>query len=485
MLNWKIIYKIIGSLLFLETAMMLLCMIVSVFYQQDDTVAFAISIIITLFFGFIFRFLGINADNTMSRRDAYFVVTVVWILFSIFGSLPFLVSGYIDNFVDAYFEMMSGFTTSGATIIKDVERIPHGLLFWRSMSHWIGGLGIVFFTIAVLPTLIGGSVKVFSAEATGPIKTKLHPRLSTTAKSIWMVFLFLTVACTVSYKAFGMGWFDSANYAMSTLATGGFATHNDSIRYFHSAGLEYVSALFCFLAGVNFTLLYFTAAKLKIKALLKNSEFKFYCILISVSTLLIMVELISHNGYDIEKALRKSLFQVISLITTTGLFSDDAGTWPHFTWMVLAVCMFFGGCSGSTGGGFKCVRGVMVLKVLRNEFRQILHPNALFPLKISDVNVSQQQRSTLLAFLVASLMLILFGTFVMVVSGIDFTNAITLSISSLSNVGPAFGSQIGPTMSWTILPAHVKCLCSLLMLIGRLEIFTVLVIFTPAFWKNR
>jgi trk system potassium uptake protein TrkH len=173
------------------------------------------------------------------------------------------------------------------------------------------------------------------------------------------------------------------------------------------------------------------------------------------------------------------------LITTTGLFSDDAGTWPHFTWMVLAVCMFFGGCSGSTGGGFKCVRGVMVLKVLRNEFRQILHPNALFPLKISDVNVSQQQRSTLLAFLVASLMLILFGTFVMVVSGIDFTNAITLSISSLSNVGPAFGSQIGPTMSWTILPAHVKCLCSLLMLIGRLEIFTVLVIFTPAFWKNR
>jgi trk system potassium uptake protein TrkH len=395
-----------------------------------------------------------------------------------------MVGGYIHTFTDAFFETMSGFTTTGATIINNVEILPHGILFWRSLTHWIGGLGIVFFTIALLPSLVGGSVKVFAAESTGPLKSKLHPRLSTNAKSIWMVFLVITGACIISYHVFGMGWFDSVNYSMSTLGTGGFATHNDSIQHFHSIGLEYSSALFCLLSGANFALLYSVAAKLDIKKLFRNSEFKFYIIVILVSSIFIAAELVHYNGYGIERAFRSGLFQVVSLITTTGLYSDDAGKWPHITWVVLSICMFIGACSGSTSGGFKCVRGVMVPKILKNEFRQILHPNAVLPLKIDGINVSQQKRVTLLAFLVIYILLCLIASLIMIAYGMDDTNAITVALSSMSNVGPAFGSIIGPTMSWSTLPDFVKWMCSMLMLMGRLEIFTVLVIFTPSFWRE-
>jgi trk system potassium uptake protein len=484
MINFKLVYKILGSLLFIEASLMLWCLVMSLCYKEDDVMPFLYGIVATILFGSILRLSGRKADNTLSRRDAYLVVTLAWIIFSAFGALPFMFGGYIKTFTDAFFETMSGFTTTGATIIDDVEVLPHGILFWRSLTHWIGGLGIVFFTIALLPSLVGGSVKVFAAEATGPLKTKLHPRLSTNAKSIWMVFLVITVACIVSYHVFGMGWFDSVNYAMSTLGTGGFATHNDSLCHFHSPGLEYASALFCLLSGANFALLYCTIIKLDIKKLFQNSEFKFYIIFISVSALFIAYQLVAHNGYGVERAFRSGLFEVTSFITTTGLFNDDAGKWPHITWVVLSLCMFIGACSGSTSGGFKCVRGVMVLKILRNEFRQILHPNAVLPLKIDGVNVSQQKRVTLLAFLVVYLLLCLIPAMIMIIYGIDNTNAITIALSSLSNVGPTLGTQIGPTSSWSMLPDFAKWMCSMLMLMGRLEIFTVLVIFTPAFWKE-
>lgn len=484
MLNFKLIYKIIGSLLFIEASLMFWCLLLAVYYQQDDVMPFLISMAVTLLGGSVLRFMGRSASNSLGRRDAYLVVTVAWIIFSFFGSLPFLIGGYLDSFTDAYFEAISGFTTTGATIIDDVERLPHGINFWRSLTQWIGGLGIVFFTIALLPSLVGGSVKVFSAEATGPIRTKLHPRLSTSTKAIWMVFFVLTIACIASYKFFGMGWYDSVVYSMTTLATGGFAPHNDSIVHFHSASIEYVSTLFCFLSGINFTLLYTSVLKFDMKRLLKNSEFKLYLFIVLAGTLFIVLELMMHNGYNLETAFRHGIFQVVSFITTTGLFSDDAGTWPHVTWVVLAVCMFIGACSGSTSGGFKCIRGVMLLKIVRNEFRQILHPNAVLPLKIDGVNVSQQKRVTLMAFLSLYLIMCLFCAFTMIAAGIDNTNAITITLSCLSNVGPTLGIEIGPTMSWSSLPVFAKWICSVLMLMGRLEIFTVLVILTPSFWKD-
>ena len=495
MLNTRLISKIFGSLLYLEAILMSLCLMVSIYYKDTDMASFLLTILITAACGFCFHHFGKGAENTMSRRDAYFVVTVAWVLFSLFGMIPFIIPNFsftdfhnssMQSFslTDAFFETMSGFTTTGATVIDDVEALPKGLLFWRSLTQWIGGLGIVFFTIAVLPSMVGGSVKVFAAEATGPIRSKLHPRLSTGAKWIWMVYVLLTVGCIFSYMACGMNWFNAVNYAMTSTATGGFATTNGSLTSFHSPAEEYVCTLFCFLAGVNFMLLYAAVAKLRIKSLFKNTEFRFYVMLIVVGTAFIMFELMARNGYDVEHAFRSSIFQVVSFVTSTGLFNDDAGQWPHVTWIVLAVLMFIGGCSGSTSGGIKSIRGVMLLKNMRNEFRQILHPNAVLPMKIDGVNVPQAKRVTLLSFLTLYLFLAGLCTFIMTVAGIDHTNSVTITLSCLGNVGPTLGLEIGPTMSWSILPDFAKWICAFLMLVGRLELFTVLVIFTPAFWKD-
>ena len=484
MINLKLISKILGSLLFLEAGLMFMCLLMASYFKEDDVMAFLISVIVTLLFGFVLKYAGGHADNALGRRDAYLVVTLSWTVFSLFGTLPFLISGYITGFTDAFFETMSGFTTTGATILDDVEALPHGLLFWRSLTQWLGGLGIVFFTIALLPSMVGGSVRVFAAEATGPISSKLHPKLSTSAKWIWMVYLLLTVACIGSYVACGMGWFDGINYAMSTTATGGFSTHNTSVEYFHSPAVEYVCTLFCFLSGINFTLFYASVVKLRPKQLLTNSEFRFYLVVVLSLTVFIMIELMIQNGYDLEHAFRCGLFQVVSFLTTTGIFNDDAGQWPHVTWVALALCMFIGACSGSTSGGFKSIRGVMLLKIIKNEFKNILHPNAVLPVKINGVNIENSRRLTLLSFLTMYLVLSLVCSFTMIACGIDNTNAITITLSALGNVGPSLGLEIGPTMSWNSLPDFAKWMCSFLMLVGRLEIFSVLVIFTPAFWKN-
>lgn len=428
--------------------------------------------------------MGVTSKNKLSRRDSFLLVTLVWVVFSLFATLPFLFGGYLTTFTDAYFEAMSGFTTTGATIIDDVEALPHGILFWRSLTQWVGGLGIVFTTVALLPSVVKGSTKVFAAEATGPIKTKLHPRLSTSVRWIWGVYLTITISCMICYKIFGMNYFEALNYAMSSAATGGFAVNNTSTEFFHSPALEYTTIFFCFISGVNFTLLYASVIKGRFVNLWKDNEFKFYIGIVSIFTLFIMFELIVRNNYQTEHAFRSALFQVVSFITTTGLFNDNAALWPHVTWVVLALCMFIGACSGSTSGGLKCVRGVMLFKIIKNELLQRLHPNAVLPLKINGVNIPNPQRVSLLAFLTAYLLLFFLIAFVMISAGIDNTNAITICLSSMGNVGPTLGIEIGPTMSWASLPVFAKWMCSFMMLVGRLEIFSVLVILTPAFWTK-
>ena len=484
MVNFRIIYKIIGSLLFIEAQFMGWCLAVACTQHEDDMLAVLLSMLLTFGAGFLFLFFGRGAENTLSRRDAYVVVTAVWVIFSVFGMFPFLIHGSIGNLTDAFFETMSGFTTTGASILDDVECLPHGILFWRSLMQWIGGLGIVFFTIAILPSLVGGSVKVFAAEATGPIKAKMHPRLTTTAKWIWSIYLLLTVGCGLSYWAAGMNWFEATNYAMTTTATGGFAIHNESTEFFHSPTIDYISIAFQFLSGINFTLLYVSIVKMRLKALFTNSEFKLYISVVVGATLWIMYLLLTRMDYDLERAFRCSLFQVVSFITTTGMFNVDAGTWPHITWVILGVVMYLGACAGSTSGGFKCIRGLMLLKVIRNNFRQILHPNAVLPVKINGQSIPQSKLIALFAFFTLTMLMTLFTATIMIVEGIDNTNAITIALSCVSNVGPTLGTQIGPVMSWSILPDHIKWILCPLMLMGRLEIMTVLVLFTRTFWKE-
>jgi len=485
MINWRIISQIIGQLLFLEAGLMALCLGMSWFYHEDDGQAFAITVGVTLLAGTLLNLIGRRSGGSMSRRDSFLVVSLVWAVFSLFGALPFLLSGYLTNPADAYFETMSGFSTTGASLIDDVERLPHALLFWRSMTQWIGGLGIVFFTIAVIPSLVGGTVKVFTAEATGPMRTKLHPRLSTTGRWIWGIYLTLTLLCAVCFYLEGMGGFDCMNYAMTVTATGGFATHNSSTGYFNNPAIDYTAILFMFLCGTSFTLLYLAVFKRKIRDFFCNSEFRLYVGLILVATLLIMFFIMRGNHYHLSDAFRSSLFQVVSFITTTGVFNDDAGQWPHITWVVLTGCMIIGGCSGSTSGGLKCIRGVMIFQVVRNEFKRLLHPNAVLPVRINGNTVHHSSQVTLLAFIVMYTLLCFFTYFIMILQGVDSTNSITIAVSCASNVGPTLGLEIGPTMSWNVLPDDIKWLLSLLMLMGRLEILSVVALFTRAFWKDR
>ena len=463
---------------------MSLGLLLAVCYQESDIMAFAIAVLATAVIGLVLRLLGRHATNALSRRDAYLLVSVVWVAFTAFGMLPFLLGGYIHSVTDAFFETMSGLTTTGATIIDQVEGLPHGLLFWRSLTQWIGGLGIVFFTIAIVPSMVGGSIRVFAAEATGPIKSKLHPRLTTSAKALLGVYLLLTVVCAGCFFAFGMSPFDAVNYSMTVTATGGFATHDASTGYFNNAAIDYTAIVFMFLSGMSFALLYASLFQGKVKQLFKNAEFRFYAALTLTATMVIVYFLLRYNHYTVGDAIRYALFQVVSFITTTGMFNEDAAQWHHITWVVLSLCMFFGGCAGSTASGFKCVRGVIALKILRNEVRRMVHPKALLPVKVNNSMVHTPSQITLLAFFIAYITLCFTAYFIMILAGVDSTNSITIALSCGSNVGPTLGLEIGPTMSWSILPPLVKWILSGLMLMGRLEIFTVLVIFAPSFWKN-
>ena len=484
MINFKLVYKVIGSLLFIEAIMMVACLAVSIYYHEDDIPAFLITIAVTTMAAIGLKYKGYQAENSMGRREAYLLVTLVWVVFSALGALPFVISGYLTSYTDAFFETMSGFTTTGASIIDDVEALPHGLLFWRSLTHWIGGLGIMFFTIAILPSLVGGNVKVFSAEATGPIKSKMHPRLSTTAKWIWGIYLLITASCATCFWLFGMSFFDSINYSMSIAATGGFSTHNASMAFFDSAAIDYTAAVFMIISGINFSLLYILMLKGKVKEFVKDTELRFYIGVISASTLFITYMLVTRNGITVVDSFRHALFQVSSFISTTGLFNTDSGLWPHVTWTALTICMVFGSCAGSTSGGIKCIRGAMLLRIIRNEFKHLLHPRAVIPVKLNNSIIPHQAQATLLVFLALYGISCLAAFFCFQLMGIESTNAITIAISSASNVGPAFGGQIGPTMSWSILPDAAKWICSALMLMGRLEFFSVLVLFTPSFWKE-
>ena len=484
MFNKLLICKILGTLLWIEAAFMSLGLILAICHMESDIMAFAVTVGVALLVGTALRLLGRHATNTLGRRDAYLLVTVVWIAFALFGMLPFLIGGYIDHVTDAFFETMSGLTTTGATVIDKVEGLPHGILFWRSLTQWIGGLGIVFFTIAVIPSFVGGSIKVFAAEATGPIKSKMHPRLTTTAKALWGVYILLTAVCAFCFFIFGMSPFDAVNYAMTVTATGGFATHDASTGYFNNAAIDYTAIVFMFLSGVSFALLYASLLQGKIKQLFKNAEFRFYTALTLAATAVIVYFLLRYNHYTLSDAIRYALFQVVSFVTTTGMFNEDAAQWHHITWVVLSLCMFFGGCAGSTASGFKCARGVIALKILRNEVRRMVHPKALLPVKVNNTSVHSPSQITLLAFFIAYITLCFTAYFIMILAGVDSTNSITIALSCGSNVGPTLGLEIGPTMSWSILPPLVKWILSGLMLMGRLEIFTVLVIFSPSFWKN-
>ena len=478
------IYKIMGFLLFIEAGFLSLCTALSFFYEGADLPAFIISTLITIAVGIPLSYAGKQAERKLSRKDGYVVVTFAWILFSLFGMLPYYISGYIPNLTNAFFETMSGFTTTGASILDNIESLPHGLLFWRSMTQWIGGMGIVIFTIAVLPIFGVGGIQLFAAEATGPKFDKITPRIDVTAKWIWTIYLGLTMAETVLLMAGDMPFFDSVCHAMTTTATGGFSTKQASIAAFNSPYIEYVITSFMFLSGINFSLLYLLFLKGSIKRVFSDTEIRWYVNTILLFTIIITIGLLLTSTMDIEEAFRKASFLVISLQTTGGFITADYMQWAPPLWMLTTIITYCGACAGSTSGGIKCIRSVIMARIAKNEFRQILHPNAVLPVRVNGLSVSATTKSTVLAFFVVFVLLVFIGWFVMMIIGLDFDDAYSVVISSLANVGPGIG-MCGPAFSWDALPDAAKWLSTVYMLIGRLELFTVLLLLSPTFWKKR
>lgn len=476
------IYRIIGFLLLIETAMLMCCGGVSLFYKEGDLNSFLLSSAITAFVGVIMLGIGRGAEKSLNRRDGYVIVSVAWIAFSLFGMLPYYIGGYIPSVTDAFFETMSGFSSTGATILNNIESMPHGILFWRAMTQWIGGLGIVFFTIAVLPIFGMGGIQVFAAEASGPTHDKVHPRIGVTAKWIWGIYAGMTGTLIVLLIFGGMSIFDSICHAFTTTSTGGFSTKQASIEYYQSPYIDYVISVFMFLSGVNFTLLLLMFNG-KIKKFIHDAELKFYFISVAFFTLLITFWLYRTSSIGMEEAFRKSLFQVISLQTSTGFATADYMLWPSVLWGCLLIVMIMGACAGSTTGGIKCIRMVILFKVARNEFKHILHPNAILPVRVNKQVISPSIQSTVLAFTFLYAVVAIVSILVMMGLGVGFLESIGTVISSMGNMGPGLGT-CGPAFSWSGLPDAAKWLLSFLMLLGRLELFTVLLLFSSDFWRR-
>ena len=408
MLNTKMIYRIMGFLILIETAMLLSCIGVSLYYQEDDLNSFLLTTGITFITGNLLLLMGRNAEKSLSKRDGYVIVSIVWVVFTIFGMLPFYLSGYIPDITNAFFETMSGFTTTGATILDNIESLPHGLLFWRSMIQWIGGLGIVFFTIAVLPIFGIGSMQLFAAEATGPTHDKIHPRIGVTAKLLWSIYLVLTISETILLMFGGMSLFDAVCHSFTTTATGGFSTKQASIAYYNSAYIEYVISIFMILSGLNFTL-YFFMIKGKVRKFFSDAEMKWFLYSIGFCTLFITVKLIQNSPMGMEEAFRKALFQVASLHTTTGFVTADYMTWEPILWSILAFTMVVGGCAGSTSGGLKDIRLVVLAKIIRNEFKHLIHPNAVLPIRVNKPVISPSVKNSVLAFTFLYILVLVVG----------------------------------------------------------------------------
>lgn len=493
MINWRLIAKVLGFLLFIEAGLLMLCQAVSWIYGEGVK-AFSLSILASLLLGTTGVFIGRNAGKKMGRKDGYIVVSLVWVLFTIIGMFPFLCDGSIPDVSSAFFETMSGFTSTGATIIDDLDSMPKGLLFWRSLTQWIGGIGIVFFTIAILPAFGVGEVKLFAAESTGPLHNKIHPRISVAARWIGGVYVALTILCILALMVCGMSTFDAVNYALCTTATGGYGTHSNLLNdLYHSPAIEYVLIFFMLVSGINYTLIYYTILKGKVKKFFGDAELRAYLTIAFGASLVCAITLMLQDPlHDVELALRQGLFTVISLQTTTGLATFDYTLWPVQLMPVLLFVMFAGACSGSTSGGFKCVRLSIIYRVLRNEFTRILHPRAVTPVRLNGNIVPTSIVQTLMGFVALFICSLFLGAFILALSGVnpndihpnfDYYEAFGIAMSSISNVGPGMG-YYGPVHSWAILSPIAKYTCSFLMLIGRLEIFPIMLLFTRSFWKK-
>lgn len=461
---------------------MLLCLPFSIYYNEP-IYSLGLSGLITGIVGGALWYSTRNTENReLKKKDGYLIVTIGWLTMSCFGTLPFLISGAIPDFTDAFFETISGFTTTGATILIDIESVDKGILFWRSLTQWIGGMGIIVLAVAILPILGIGGMQLFIAEAPGISPDKMKPRIKEVAKRLWFIYLGLTLSEMVLLMFGGMSFYDAINHSLTTMATGGFSTKNASIAHYDSAYIQYVIVFFMFMAGTNFTITYY-AFKGKFKKVWANEEFRNYLIVVISLAICISFFVFSDRWEGFEKSFRDSLFQVVSIITTTGYVTADYTTWAPFLTVIFFLLMFLGASAGSTAGGIKVIRHTLLFKNSFLELKRQLHPSAVIPVRLNNQAVSRDITYNVLAFVMIYLLIFGLGVFLISFTGVDFNTALGAVATCLGNIGPGLGS-VGPVNNFAHISDFGKWLLSFLMLLGRLELFTVLMLFNPNFWQK-
>lgn len=481
-MNIKIILRVAGLLMLVEGVAMLLAVLISLIYRESDAGGITLASAICIGLGTTLFLLTWKSSNDIGKREGFIIVSLVWILFSLMGALPYVITGAIPSYTDAFFETMSGFTTTGASVLNNIEELSHGILFWRALTHWLGGMGIIVLSLAILPVFGIGGMQLYIAEVPGPTPDKISPRIRQTAASMWIIYLLLTVIQTLLLWIGKMPLFDAVCHAFATMATGGFSTKQASIAFWPSPYIQYVIILFMFLAGTNFTLTYF-AFRGKFKPLFKDEEFRYYTIFTLAFTLIIFAGLLISAPAGVEETFRNSLFWVVSIMTTTGFATVDYMLWQPALVVVIFAVFFFGGSAGSTGGGLKIMRVVMLLKNGYYELKRMVHPNAVIPLKFNMHVVDSKIMNNVLAFAVLYIMIFGVSLVIFMIFEPDMATSMGAVASSLGNIGPGLGS-VGPAFSYSHIHPLGKWFLSFLMLLGRLELFTILVIFSPAFWKK-
>lgn len=482
MIHYKAIGKIMGGLLMLLASLMLPGIAFSLYFESGDHGPLLLSAATSFVIGATLFFSLSKQDQNVRKREGYLIVAISWLLMTLFGMLPFLLSGATNTIPDAIFETVSGLTTTGATILTDIEVVPKGILFWRSMIQWIGGLGIIVLTVAIFPLLGIGGIELFVAESPGPTSDKLHPRIQETAKRLWYVYTGLTVLAGIMFRIAGMDFFDAVNHALTTMATGGFSTKNASLAYYQSPFIEYVAIFFMFLAGTNFTVLYFGLTG-KFHRAWRSDEFRAYLFSLIGIVFFLSLPVYYYSGQqDLEKAIRDTMFQVISLVTTTGFVTADYTTYHSGLTLIFFMLLFLGASAGSTSGGIKYIRHLTFVKNSWLEFKRIVHPRAVVPLKINGERVTGKIITHIMNFLLIYLMIFVLGSIVVSLMGYDILTSFGAVATTLANVGPGIG-EVGPVDNFAFFDPFTKIFLSFIMLLGRLELFTILILFTPYFWR--
>lgn len=481
MINFRAIINILSALLLFLAISLTVPAVIAYFYNEGDFGSFIFTIVLTFILG-LTGFFSSRTKTELRIKDGFLIVTFGWILFAAFGALPFRISGYIPSYTDAFFETMSGFSTTGASILTNIEALPHGLIFWRSLTHWLGGMGIILLSLAILPLLGVGGMQLFKAEVPGPTPDKLSPRIKHTAELLWGVYVLLSLIEASLLMIAGMNWFDALCHTFGTMATGGFSTKNASIGHYDSAMIDYIVIIFMILAGTNFSL-HYRALKKKPFIYWRDREAMFFIAIIIFATVAIGLNVWIHTNNNLALTIRQSLFQVVSILTTTGYGTADYEMWSSTSQMVLFVLMFMGGCAGSTGGGMKIIRSLILIKFGLNELKRLIHPQAILPVRIGNSVIPREIVTNIAGFFIFYVALFVAGVLFMSQLGLTLDTAMGSVAATIGNIGPGLG-DVGPSDNYAFIPDIGKWFLSFLMLVGRLEIYTVLIIFTPSFWKK-